>query len=339
MADFDRHSPNAQAAYHDLLRSHLDERASDVRGKPTLYSVNGKDYWYDAYRVGSSVRKTYIGEDTPELRERLGRLEELKKSSEEREKQRARLVRLLRAEGVATTDGGTGSLLSAMARIGVFRLGGTVIGTQAFKLYESELGVKLGYTDLAMTGDLDIASFERLSVALDDTVSEPLNDVLSDLSFDAVPSLDKGKVWRWRQTRREMLVEFLTPSFEADEGLKPLPSLGVSAQALHFLNFLLARPIPAVGLYRSGVLVQIPRPEAFAIHKLIVADRREGRDAIKARKDLAQAALLVAVLAEDRPGELREAWEEARDNGPKWRGHIDASLKKLPETAELIAAC
>jgi len=334
-----RTSATATVAYHDLLRLHLDDSVSELKGKAQLHERNGRGYWYDSYRVGSQMKHGYIGEDTPELRARLERLTEIKAEAKTRDAERSRLVRLLRSEGLTALDAGTGSLLGAMQRIGVFRLGGTLIGTMAFRLYEGELGLRLGTDAAAMTGDVDIASFERLSVALGDTVSEPLNEVLGDLSFDPVPSLDKGKVWRWRQTDKSTMVEFLTPSFEADEGLKPLPSLGVSAQALHFLNFLLARPIPAVGLYRSGVLVQIPRPEAFAIHKLIVADRREGRDAIKARKDLAQAALLVAVLAEDRPGELREAWEEARDSGPKWRGHIDASLKKLPETAELIAAC
>ncbi|WP_371928354.1 GSU2403 family nucleotidyltransferase fold protein [Oceanicola sp. 502str15] len=311
---------------------------TEVRGTPKLYDVNGKNYWYDIYRTGSTQHRTYIGEDTPELRTRLEQVARIKAEAAEGDGQRTRLVRLLRAEGLAPMDGGTGSLLAAMARIGVFRLGGTVIGTQAFKLYEAELGVKLGYADFAMTGDVDIASFERLSVALEDTVTEPLNDVLGNLSFDPVPSIDKGKVWRWRQTRRELLVEFLTPSFEADEGLKPLPSLGVSAQSLHYLNFLLARPIPAVGLYRSGVLVQIPRPEAFAIHKLIVAARREGRDAIKARKDRAQAALLIAALAEDRPGELAEAWEEARAGGAKWCEKIDATLARMPETRALLTA-
>jgi hypothetical protein len=50
-------------------------------------------------------------------------------------------------------------------------------------------------------------------------------------------------------------------------------------------------------LYRSGVLIQIPRPERFAVHKLIVADRRRGGpDHAEARKDRAQAAHLWADL-------------------------------------------
>jgi len=46
----------------------------------------------------------------------------------------------------------------------------------------------------------------------------------------------------------------------------------------------------------------VPRPEPFAIHKLIVADRRKGGpDQLKARKDRAQAEFLIKDLAEDRP--------------------------------------
>lgn len=54
--------------------------------------------------------------------------------------------------------------------------------------------------------------------------------------------------------------------------------------------------------------MQLPQPERFAIHKLIVADRRRGGpDALTSRKDWAQAALLVEALAGDRPEELRVA--------------------------------
>ena len=72
-----RHSATAHAAYHDLLRSLMDEAVSDIRGTPTRVDRNGKIYWYDSYRVGSDVRKTYIGEDSPKLRNRLDRLKSL----------------------------------------------------------------------------------------------------------------------------------------------------------------------------------------------------------------------------------------------------------------------
>ena len=86
------------------------------------------------------------------------------------------------------------------------------------------------------------------------------------------------------------------------------------------------------------MLVQIARPEAYAIHKLIVADRRRrGTEALKSRKDLAQAEFLIEALAELRPDELAEAFEDAMSRGPKWQKRIGASLARLPKAAVRIA--
>jgi hypothetical protein len=169
-------------------------------------------------------------------------------------------------------------------------------------------------------------------------VEEELRDTFKALAFEPVPGLQGQSIWRWKQSRSAALVEFLTPSFRAAEDVRELPALGVAAQSLHFLNFLIATPIKAAILYRSGVLVQIPRPEAYAIHKLIVADRRgAGPDRLKARKDRAQAALLVRALAEDRPDDLRAAHADALSRGPQWRDHVARSLARMPETAAILA--
>lgn len=331
------HSPLAHSTYHDLLASLRDDTVAGVRGTPTRVERNGRAYWYDTYRIGSDVKKTYIGEDSEALRLRMQQIEALRGNRDSRRRNRARLIRLLRAEGFLGVDAATGSLLNAMASAGVFRLGGTVVGTQAFRLYEGELGIRLGVDQAAQTRDIDIASFERLSIALGDTVSEPLERVLQDFSFEPVSSLDNNKVWRWRQTRNEMLVEFLTPSFSEDEGLRPLPALGVYAESLHYLNYLLAEPIVAAATYRDGVLVQIPRPERFAVHKLIVADRRlEGTDSLKAVKDRLQAEFLITVLYRDRPDDLRDAMEDALSRGRRWRERITASVARQPTLQKIL---
>jgi hypothetical protein len=335
---FQRHSMTAQSAYHDLLRSLKDDAAAEIRGTPTRELRGGRHYWYDVYRIGTKVKRSYIGEDTPELGARLDRHLALAADRTARQAERTRLVRVLRAEGLLSPDGAVGALLSASERLGVFRLGGTLVGTQAFRLYEGELGLRQPGADLAQTGDIDIAQFERLSLALDDQVETPLAETFRALDFAPVPALRPGAVWKWRQTRSNVLIEFLTPSFRPEEDIRDLPALGVSAQSLHFLNYLIARPIKAAALYRSGVLVQIPRPEAFAIHKLIVADRRKGEDRIKAQKDRAQARLLIEALAEDRPDELREAHQGALARGPHWRAHIAATLARMPDTAAILAA-
>ena len=331
------HSHIGTTAWADLLRMLKDSELSELRGSPKLKTVGKKRYWYDQYRIGTEVVHRYIGEDSAALRSLLDRLGELSEQRKANAQDRSRLMRVLRAEGYLMADAQTGQVVSALARAGVFRLGGTLVGTQAFRLYEGELGIRIGFGNTAVTDDIDIASFERLSVALGDTVEDALLKVFSELKFAPVPSLDKTKVWRWQQTDKSTLVEFLTPSFEEHEGIRDLPALGVSTQSLHYLNFLIAAPIQTPLLYRSGVLVQIPRPERFAIHKLIVADRREGGpDQLKARKDRAQAALLIEVLSKERPLDLAEAYETAMEVGPAWRTRITASLKKMPEAWERL---
>ena len=333
---FIHHSHTAVAAYHDLLRMLKDEALSDLRGTPTLKAVNGKSYWYDRYRLGTEIVDRYLGEDSDDLRARFDRTASAQSDTKAAGKERARLVRLLKSEGLLPSDVATGQILTAMGRSGVFRLGGTLVGTQAFRLYEGILGVRIGADAAAMTLDIDIASFERLSLALGDTVDPALPDVFSDFDFVPVPSLDRSSVWRWRSTNRQTLVEFLTPSFSDEEGIRDLPALGVQAQALHHLNYLIADPVDAALLYRSGALVRVPRPERFAVHKLIVADRRRDGDRDKARKDRMQAEFLIRFLAEEQPDLLADAMADARDRGTAWNRRIDASLAKMSEARDIL---
>jgi hypothetical protein len=333
------HSTLAQSTYIDLLRSLRAEQVSEITGS-TFREIRGnRVYWYENIRTGTTVRRRYIGEETPELLAMIERHRRQAEDATDRSARRSRLIRILRSEGFQQPDRTTGSLLSAMARTGVFRLGGTIVGTNAFRLYEGELGIRIGLDDLIQTDDLDIAQFERLSLALQDSVDTPLGQTFEGFDFAPVPTLFSRSVWRWKQTKSDMLVEFLTPSFRDDEDIRELPALGVAAQSLHFLNYLIADPIKAAVLYRSGVLVQIPRPERYAIHKLIVADRRKtGSDALKSVKDRAQATFLIRVLAEDRPDELAAAYSDATSRGPHWQDHIARSLKRMPDTAALLAA-
>lgn len=80
------------------------------------------------------MRFFYIGEDNDETRTRVECIEELRATVKERRQERSRLVRLLRAESMTSTDRATGSILSAMADAGTFRLGGTLVDTNAFRL-------------------------------------------------------------------------------------------------------------------------------------------------------------------------------------------------------------
>lgn len=183
------HSRTAQVAYQDLLRMHLDEAASEVVGSIEERQRNGRTYLYDRFRIGTEMKSRYLGEDSPELRDRLLRAADLKAQAQERRRRMSQLARVLRAEAMIGTDRETGSLLLAFARAGVFRLGGTLIGSGAYALYQGELGVRFNSDELAQTGDIDFASFERLSVALGDRVEEAPGDILRSMKFEAVPGV------------------------------------------------------------------------------------------------------------------------------------------------------
>ena len=142
------------SAYTDLVRLLKDDATSGVKGKPTLKHYGDKAYWYAARRVGSKMRFFYIGEDGDDTRARIESIEELRATAKERQAERSRLVRLLRAEGMTPTDRATGSILSAMADAGTFRLGGTIVGTNAFRLYEGELGIRRGDGRAVGKGDV-----------------------------------------------------------------------------------------------------------------------------------------------------------------------------------------
>jgi hypothetical protein len=192
---------------------------------------------------------------------------------------------------------------------------------------------------MAVTEDVDVAAFENLKLVIEDKVDPSIAETFKALHLEPAPGLDpKHRPTRWVMAEGGAAVDFLVPRMREGKDIVYLDPLGVYAQGLPFLNFLIAEPVPAVALYRSGILVQIPRPERYAIHKLIVAQRRSSASRSKAMKDLAQAQALIAVLAEDRPGELEEAYRTARKSGPKWREAIDQSFRQRPEIKALLAS-
>lgn len=332
---------SVHTTYQDLLQAHLVQAVSDIPGMPFLRDMGEKGkYWYARQRIGDRTLQKYIGPDTQEIRERTGKGKAARDGRKAFELRCESLVAQLRAAGVPTLDRNSGKVLYAMQKAGVFRLGGTLIGTHAFRLYSAELGVRFDNT-LAVTEDIDIAASENLKLAIEDEADPALPETFKDLNLQPAAGLDR----RHRPTRWVMdggggtEVEFLVPRMRENSEILKLEPLGVYARTLPFLNFLIAEPIAAVALYRSGLLVQVPRPERYAVHKLIVAARRHTSTALKAKKDIAQAEILFEVLLEDRPVELAEALQAAKETGPKWRQAIETTLKrstKLTAFAEAL---
>lgn len=59
-------------------------------------------------------------------------------------------------------------------------------------------------------------------------------------------------------------------------------------------------------------------------------------DANLRHSPLAHAATLIAVLAEDCPGDLVDAYRHAISEGPKWEAQIAASLRRIPRAADIL---
>ncbi|OZB17896.1 MAG: hypothetical protein B7X53_05015 [Hyphomonas sp. 34-62-18] len=326
-----------QTLYQDLVQAHLDRPVDDLAGIPHLRKVGGKSWWYATVRgPGGAHKQQFIGPDTPEIAARISAWKSGNNDARTFRQHAAEKSRALRAARMPALDMRTGKTLRALAQAGTFRLGGVLVGTHAFRLYDLELGVSVSAGAAAITADIDVAAFEKLSLAINDHADPELPEVLDGLGLKPVEGLDRGKPVRWRQPGSDFVIDFLSPSFGQSEGPQKLEAFGLWAQGLHFLNFLIRDPIPAVALYREGVLLQIPSPERYAVHKLIVASRRRGPGRAKAAKDLLQARLMIEALNETRPGDISAAFKEARKEGPAWRDAIDSSLSRSPEIARLL---
>ena len=83
-----------------------------------------------------------------------------------------------------------------------------------------------------------------------------------------------------------------------------------------------------MALHDAGILINVPSPARYAVHKLIVAQRRKAGQA-KIDKELKQAEALIDILAIRRPHDLRDAWGEAKGRGAKWRELVTTGLSMI----------
>ena len=218
----------AASACADLVRLPKDDEIGEIVGSPQRVVRGSRADWHDACRLGGASKKRYPGEESDALLARIETWRALADARRDRDPRRARLVRVLRAEGMTPMDRETGSALAAMSRAGAFRVGGVLVGTAAFRLHEGELRLAFASEDLAQTQEIDVASFVRLPLAIGDFAKSGMDEALKELDFAPAPSLDPHRSWRLRHMRGDMMVEFLTPSFREDEDLRDLPALGGS---------------------------------------------------------------------------------------------------------------
>ena len=168
--------------------------------------------------------------------------------------------------GFATVDRKTYSP-GNFAQLQVIRAGAVLIGSHAFGALLNALGVKaVPYA----TEDIDIARSEALALAEIPAFIDMLRE--TGVEFFEVPALNRRQYPTSFKGRREIPIKGPSARAIARGGRPrhPVPELKAHAKGLPYLHYLLAesQEVPVLSLPYGVVLVRVPVPERYAIHKL-----------------------------------------------------------------------
>jgi len=330
-----RLSPEIVTLYAELVdRITVVEAGRSIghaRGSFVTKTIKGNVYHYFQHTVpGGKLRQVYLGRKTPSLEDMVARFARERIDVDAERASVMRLCALLRTGGAGVTDAVTSRVICALSDAGVFRLGGVLVGTHAFVVTTNMLGVHPEHSSLR-TDDVDIAGERTLAVAvpeIDGDIPGALESL--EMGFLPVPGLSpKEPATSFKVRGRFLRVDLLTPAWGAERGAVLIPRFKAAAQPLRFLDYVLDETQSAALIDGGGVLVQVPQPARFALHKLLVAQSRVAAFQAKAGKDLRQAAQLIEILALDRPGDLSLAWDALVQRGRSWRSAARAGLKLL----------
>jgi len=144
-------------------------------------------------------------------------------------------------------------------------------------------------------------------------------ELLKDLGFVTIFNRSKGYI---KLDHPNLILEFLVP--EKGKSINkpyPLPKLGLNATPLRFLNFLSSNTIK---IRMKGFYLTLPHPANFALHKLIIFQRRLKKE--KAIKDRNVAIEILKILINK--GESSIIKNVFNSIPQKWQKKIREGLKE-----------
>ncbi|MCX5783655.1 MAG: GSU2403 family nucleotidyltransferase fold protein, partial [Elusimicrobia bacterium] len=298
-------------------------------------TIKGEAYCYFQHIDGSGLRRQiYIGKKSPELKKFISSFKKEKKLILPDIQHIKQLSAQLRAGGAITSSAASAQVLKSLADSGVFKLGGTLVGTHAFAVMGNMLGVN--WETHLTTQDIDVACSRQIDVAVLGNESAFKADIPTALEklkmgFLPVPAFSmKDPSTSFKVRGQTLIVDVLTPA-KNENDVKPvfLPRLNTAAQPLPFLDYLMEETEKGAVIAGESVLVNVPSPARFALHKLIVAGERSASMHGKINKDINQAADLLTVLNEERQGDILMAWSALCRRGKNWPALAKSALKKL----------
>lgn len=308
-----------------------------VTGTVAYKTIKGARYAYWAFKeLDGRKREYYLGPAGPAI----DAIERARTAGAPALDAVARQAAAALAQGCTATPPKHFRIVKRLSEYQFFRAGGILVGTHAFLALGNQLGVTWGSG--ARTLDLDLAHagpHGNVSVALPADLRANAHDALTSLEHGFLPSLggSKGMASLYVSAREpELRIDFLTAARRNGRDEVKAPELGVSLSPLKFLDYLIEGPGKAVLLDRAdAVLVNLPDPARYGLHKLIVAHERGTRHA-KYGKDIAQALALIEWHLQRAPHALVDAWSDLAARGAGWLKRARASLKLVPQAQQEI---
>ena len=300
--------------------------------------VKGKEYWYkQSYVAGKAVQR-YFGPANEANNQMIARQREEKRASQsflrallaDEQKRSA----MLRRGGLPHLDSITARLIERCSESLLIDEKGILIGSHAFAAYSGTFGCLFDHHSLR-TLDIDIVPDENIKAVAGKEIDLHLLLRVGDKTVRAIPGLSLKTPSSSFIGPAGIRIDFLTPLKGKPKGVvKAHGILNAGTSPVRFLDFLVEEPVRSVLLGpRGGIPVTVPDPARFAVHKLIVSTCRPVTESAKRAKDIAQAAQLILVLAEERPADLASACREALKRGKKWKTAVLKGTHALPAEA------
>ena len=333
-------SLSAQTAYAQLfdaaLAADVSRSVASVRGSFAKKTVKGRDYWYFQYTdLGGKLRQIYVGPDSAEVRALV------EQSKSRKSEPIAPLARSAIALGCAPVLARHFRVIRRLSDYGFFKAGGVLIGTHAFLAYGNMLGVRWG--DASRTQDVDFAhAGKNLAIALPANVQVDTHGAIESLQMGLLPMAglaNKAGATYLNPKAPDFRLDFLTTLHRGGEKPYEHPQLGVALQPLKFMEYSLEHIEQAALFCEEGaVIVNVPHPARYAVHKLLVYAERRGSFLQKSQKDLSQAAALLSFFKEYRAWEIKEAWVNLVGRGKGWLIRAKQGLAALAKIAPELDA-
>lgn len=322
----------AQLLYSELLEELRLLSIPQTKGLSFVSkTIKGNLYWYAQYAIGAIKKQSYIGPDSNDLRQLIDKFkEEVKQASEDRQKA-AQLINALKQTGCYSPLKGEYRILQMLDTMGYFKAGGIIVGSHAFFSYANMLGVSFQGQDLR-TSDIDLVPDTSIMVAMPGDQQSLKKKILqSEFGFFEVPKLNhKHPSTSFKSRKEDIKLDIITP-MHGKTSSKPIyiSSIDSYAEPVRFLDFLLEDVQQAAVIEGEGMLISIPHPARYAIHKLVVSPRRPSAESTKKNKDIRQSDLLINILREDDPYSLKVALEAATRMPGKFMTTVKSNLSKL----------